>query len=87
MPCEPTKKVLITGATGAIGQSLIPVFLENNYHILAVTRDMGKAQKISFFKEVEFIQLDIFCQSQNLNVKCVHIKLINNTTATHAVLT
>ena len=45
MHTETIKKVLITGATGAIGQSLIPVFLENDYKIQAVTRDLRKAKK------------------------------------------
>ena len=62
------KKVLITGATGGIGQSLIPVFLENNYQVLAVTRDLVKAQKMSYFNEVEFIELDIYREFQNLNI-------------------
>lgn len=68
MPSELTKKVLITGATGGIGQSLIPVFLENNYQILAITRDAEKAQKMSFFNEVDFIELDIYREFQNLNI-------------------
>lgn len=63
-----TKKVLITGATGAIGQSLVPVFLENNYQVLVVTRNVGKAQKIDCFNEVSFIELDIFHEFQKLNI-------------------
>ncbi len=62
------KKVLFTGATGGIGQSLIPVFLEKNYKITAITRDLRKARKMNWFKEVEFIELDIFQESHTLDI-------------------
>tara|TARA_B100001123_G_scaffold430963_1_gene551734 strand:- start:210 stop:1055 length:846 start_codon:yes stop_codon:yes gene_type:complete len=60
MPNETkSKKILITGATGAIGQSLIPVFLENGYKIQAITRDLQKARQLSWYNDVEFFQLDM----------------------------
>ena len=35
-------KVLITGATGGIGEEIIKVFYKNNYEIIAVGRDHTK---------------------------------------------
>lgn len=68
MHTDTIKKVLFTGATGAIGQSLVPVFLKNDYKIQAITRDLRKAQKMSFFNEVDFIELDIFQELDNLDI-------------------
>ena len=62
------KKVLFTGGTGGIGQSLVPVFLEKNYDVAVITRDLQKAQKISWSHEVKFIEMDIFHEANNLNI-------------------
>ena len=53
------KKVLITGATGGIGQSLTPFFLKQGYEVQAITRDLEYSKKLSWFNEVDFIQLDL----------------------------
>ena len=39
-------KVIITGATGFIGQHLTPLFLRANYDILAIVRDEEKAKSL-----------------------------------------
>ena len=54
-----SKKIIITGATGAIGQHLIPIFLKNGYEVQAITRDLKNAKKLNWFNDVDFIQLDI----------------------------
>ena len=62
------KKVLFTGATGAIGQNLVPLFLENNYKIQAITRDLHKARQLSWYKDVEFFELDMCQELHKLDI-------------------
>ena len=54
-----SKKVLITGATGSIGQYLVPIFLKNKYEIQATTRDLKNAEQFSWSNDVEFIKFDM----------------------------
>ena len=53
------KKVIVTGATGFIGQNLIPYLLEKNYAITAVSRSPEKAKRFKWFSKVKFIKADI----------------------------
>ncbi|WP_288218012.1 SDR family NAD(P)-dependent oxidoreductase, partial [uncultured Fusobacterium sp.] len=38
--------VLITGATGGIGKSLIDIFIKNNYHVIALGRNVDELKKL-----------------------------------------
>lgn len=53
------KKVIITGATGFIGQHLVPLFLEKNYDVTVLIRDKQKAKKFQWFQEVRLITFDM----------------------------
>ena len=53
------KSLIITGASGFIGQHLIPIFLKNNYNIIVVGRDKKKLQYFNWFKKVKFLKIDI----------------------------
>ena len=60
----PTKKnslnkVIVTGATGFVGQNLIPKLLDSDYKIIAIGRNKKKAKRFKWFKKVEFIEMDI----------------------------
>ena len=60
----PTKKislnkVIVTGATGFVGQNLIPKLLDCDYKIIAVGRNKKKAKRFKWFNKVEFIEMDI----------------------------
>ena len=39
------KEVIVTGATGFVGQYVIPVLLERNFNVIAIARDKKKAKK------------------------------------------
>jgi nucleoside-diphosphate-sugar epimerase len=39
-------KVFVTGGTGAIGQFLLPLLVENKHEVVALTRSAGKATKL-----------------------------------------
>ena len=51
--------VIVTGATGFIGQHLVPLLLNKNYQVIAVARDSKKATQFEWFKDVEYISLDL----------------------------
>jgi nucleoside-diphosphate-sugar epimerase len=58
-------KVLVTGATGFIGQHVIPQLLEHGHTVVAVARDERKARRFDWFKRVRFIACDIHHPSAN----------------------
>jgi len=53
-----SEQVIVSGATGFIGQNLIPLLLSNNYEIIAIAKDENKARTFSWYNEVRFIALD-----------------------------
>jgi dTDP-6-deoxy-L-talose 4-dehydrogenase (NAD+) len=52
-------KILVTGATGFIGQHVILQLLEHKHAVTAVARDEGKARNFAWFDRVHFIACDI----------------------------
>lgn len=36
------KKILLTGATGYIGKRLLPILVENGYHVVCCVRDLNR---------------------------------------------
>lgn len=67
--CGLDKEVIVTGASGFIGQHLVPYLLKGGYRVLAVARNKEKAAKHDWFNEVEFISLDINTGALNLDIK------------------
>ena len=63
-----TNTVIITGATGFVGQHLVPLFLQNKYNVIAIARDETKARKFKWFDKVKFVALDINKQTNNLEI-------------------
>ena len=55
-----SKRILITGATGLVGQALIKVAFQNNMRIIAVVRDVKKAKKLfSAIRDITYIESDL----------------------------
>jgi nucleoside-diphosphate-sugar epimerase len=52
-------KVLVTGATGFIGQHVIPLLLAQGYKVTAVARDEIRARGFAWFNRVRFIACDV----------------------------
>lgn len=52
-------KVLVTGATGFIGQHLIKELLSRGLHVVATSTSKLKAERFSWIKDVEFIEHQI----------------------------
>ena len=53
-----SKKVIVSGATGFIGQHLIPILLKNRYEVLAISRNRKRAESLPWFKYVKYISYD-----------------------------
>lgn len=52
-------KILVTGATGFIGNHVIKFLLEKNFSIIAISRDLDKAKKMTWYENVKYFQFDI----------------------------
>jgi dTDP-6-deoxy-L-talose 4-dehydrogenase (NAD+) len=53
-------KVLVTGATGFIGQHVVPLLLSRGHTVTAVARVPAKARVFYWYKHVHFIVSDIY---------------------------
>lgn len=52
-------KVLVTGATGFIGNYVIQQLLERHFTVIATSSEREKAKKMKWFAEVEYIPFDL----------------------------
>lgn len=60
-------KILVTGATGFIGQHVIRCLLKRSgLEIIGTTRDLNKAKKIDFFKKIKFIEIDLSIENRTI---------------------
>jgi nucleoside-diphosphate-sugar epimerase len=53
------KRILVTGATGFIGNYVVKELLNNNYKVIATSSDEKKAKKTSWFSLVKYIPFDL----------------------------
>jgi len=58
-------RILVTGATGFIGNHLIPALLEKNIEVIATYRNKTSAQTLPWANDVEWCHLDIFSPPEN----------------------
>ena len=52
-------KVLVTGATGGLGELVISKLLSQNIEVIATSRNEEKAKQCDFFSKVTYIPFDI----------------------------
>jgi dTDP-6-deoxy-L-talose 4-dehydrogenase (NAD+) len=67
------KKILVTGATGFIGQYVINELLTYDVEIIATSSDINKAKQFSWFKMVNYIPLNF----ENLNPDVNYFEYFN----------
>lgn len=58
--------VLVTGATGFVGQHLIPQLLARGHTVTAVARNPSKAREFDWYEHVHFIACDIYQPRENV---------------------
>jgi dTDP-6-deoxy-L-talose 4-dehydrogenase (NAD+) len=52
-------KILVTGATGLIGNQVVRTLVERNIEIIATSRNIEKTKRYSWFSKVKYIPCDI----------------------------
>lgn len=52
-------RVMVTGATGFVGQHVVTALLKQGHTVVAIARNINTARKMSWFGSVEFIQCDL----------------------------
>ncbi len=58
-------KVLVTGATGFIGNYVVKELLKQQCHVIATSRDQNKARSYEWFSQVEYIPCDLNVMQDN----------------------
>lgn len=53
-----SRQVIVSGATGFVGQHLVPLFVEHGYEVIATAREADRARQFSWFERVRFVPLD-----------------------------
>lgn len=65
---QTNRHVVVTGATGFVGQHLVPILLANNYRVTAIARDAQKAAQFPWSRDVEFVACDLGQEVSTLEV-------------------
>lgn len=59
-------RVMVTGATGFVGRHVVNELLVRGHSIVAIARDIKRAEEIPWFSSVEFIKCDLHEDFQQL---------------------
>ncbi|MDP2717285.1 MAG: NAD(P)-dependent oxidoreductase, partial [Candidatus Micrarchaeota archaeon] len=81
MHAETGKKVLVTGATGRLGQVFVRKLQSNGWTVTALVRDAAKAKKV-LPKKVEQVKADLNTASLDILAECMRGKSVVHLAAT-----
>jgi nucleoside-diphosphate-sugar epimerase len=59
-------KILVTGASGFIGNYVVAELLKHGHTVIATSRDQDKAAKFGWFSQVQYISCDLNVVQENL---------------------
>lgn len=72
-----SQQVIVSGATGFVGQHLIPLLLKQGYEVVAIARNKKKAESFDWYSSVNFICADIYDKEINIlpkkNSSLIHL--------------
>jgi nucleoside-diphosphate-sugar epimerase len=68
------KRILVTGATGFIGNHVVEELLKNNFEVIASSLNEEKAKTFSWFSNVEYISLNLAALDDKIN----YVSFFNN---------
>ena len=63
------RKVYITGASGFVGRSLVPIFLDNGFEVTILTRDLKKIKNLDWSSDVKSIFCNLSSPDINFEVE------------------
>lgn len=66
-------RVLLTGATGFVGQHLVAALLERGCQVRAVARREAPARQLPWFGQVEFVSADIHSPDSDVAALCAGV--------------
>lgn len=61
------QKILVTGATGFIGNYVIEQLLQRNFSVIATSSNIEKAKQFSWFNKVKYVEFDFNKLDNNIN--------------------
>jgi dTDP-6-deoxy-L-talose 4-dehydrogenase (NAD+) len=61
-------KILVTGATGFLGNHVIPELINRGHEVIATARSLEKAKACSWYRKVLFVPYDFSCVTRDISI-------------------
>lgn len=65
---QTSRQVIVSGATGFVGQHLVPLLAADGYDVIAMGRDIEKAKQYDWFDQVTFLTHDFHKSTVSLDI-------------------
>lgn len=64
-------KILVTGATGFIGNYVVHELIKRKYEVIATSSDMYKAKQLPWFTKITYFPFDLSCFNDSVNYQSI----------------